>query len=197
MNVALVILAIVVLWAPGAVAQEPTQDEAYQELKELRQAMQDFRQDAELQMLVVDLMERGVSEEAAVELAAKIAEVFGDRPIKIESPAFGNRAGELDGIDSEKAHALVDQICSFRRDMLEKKLHWMEDRADGSRGPGSCRHCLNGVRDCIELVDTIYNNCIDSGLSLSYCLDLWLSLFGTCESQSDQCFADCGLPGGG
>ena len=90
--------------------------------------------------------------------------------------------------------AFVDRIRDFRRDMLQKRTRWIEDRA-GDRGPGNCRACLDGVMDCIDTVDRIYNECIWEGLSMSYCLDLWSSLFDICESQADQCFVDCGLRG--
>ncbi len=171
-----------------AVAQEPTPEDA-EAYRQLKQAMKDMRREAELQMLVADFVANGASEENAVQLAAQVAEFFGDRPIKLDRDQAHR---ELDRVAPEKAQSLTDKVQDFRCDMLEKRLVSMEERST-NRGP--CRVCLNGVRDCIARVDQIYQDCLDFGLSFGYCFDLWSDLFSECEDMSDQCLGACGLGG--
>ena len=170
-------MALVLLLVPAVgLAQED-------QLEDLRQEMLKRKTTAELEWIQADLLELGASPEAVRSMVAQIAALGG----AVSFDRTRRRAGaELDGIDPAAALAFVEKVQTFKRDMLEQRGQWADSRsATTTTKAGS--GCLAGVLDCIIRVDQIYLECIECGLSLSYCSDLWLDLIENCEDKLEEC----------
>ena len=176
-------IVIVVMLVPTLKAQEPASVEGVRErIRELRSLMLEQKNAAELEWLYADLIENGASLKTAQSMVDQIATLASRRPVSFDRTRRRANA-ELATIDSDKAEAFFEEIQNFRRTMLERRATLIDERLRNKSGSG----CLAGIIDCIEIVDRVDFDCIEEGLSLSYCSDLWLDNIGICEGLAEEC----------
>lgn len=177
-----VILIVAALCATGAVAQE--EDNDGEALKALQQEIRERKLEAELSWLLADLIENGAIEAGALQLVEQIETLASGKSLSLERTRR-NVANRLEVADSdpEVGREFSKSVRDFNKDMLTRRL----ERRLAAAGFKAGSTCLRDVLDCISTVDTIYDNCLNAGLSWPYCMDLWLDLIGVCENIFDEC----------
>ncbi len=183
-----IIVGLLLLAVP-AVGQEP-ETEATEAIKALGEEMRAVSCEGARASFKQQLLEQGFPEEIADDLVERVQAIFGKRPIVIQRQPYGSP--DFDAIDRESALQLIEKVQDLHRWKMDVRLEARMEQLDNLGVPlkRPCRGCVDAVEDCVNLIDAVYNDCIQSGHSLAYCQDLWLSLFYICEDLFDEL---CGL----
>lgn len=175
-----------VLLAVPALGQEP-ETEAAEAIRALGKEMRALSLEGRRASFRRQMLENGMPEEKVDAFVEMVQRAFGDRPIVVNRQPHGSP--DFDSIDPESALRMIEQVQDFHRWTLDIKMESRMERFDNLGIPlrRPCRGCIEGVEDCIDAVDEIFNACIqDGGHSLAYCQDLWLTLFNRCEELFER-----------
>lgn len=185
---ALLLFAVGMLAMP-AMSQEPS--EAYRaEIKALGEDMKAVSREGHRDRFRSLLVDRGFPTDRVDAYVERVQELFGDRPIVIKRRPYGSV--DYSEVDRETGIALFEKVQELYRWQLSTKVNSRVEQFEQSQESGSiplkipCPGCIDIVMDCVNLIDALYFDCIDSGASLSFCSDLWLTSFDICEDAFEE-----------
>ncbi len=193
MRVAMMIAAAMVL-PYAAFAQDDVQDNVIpnrEAIKAVGEEMRAIRLEGHRESFRRQLLEHGMREETVDDYVEQVQRAFGGDPIVINRQPYGSP--DWGALEQDGALRIIEEVQTFYRWTLERKMESRMERFDNMGIPlkRPCRGCIDGVEDCIDLVDRLFDICLENGGSLEMCQDQWLTLFNRCEELfEEQCSED-------